>query len=75
MSGGDSSVEVGVYCPNCVEREFCQPASPQSIQVIECIECARSWNIPTEPWRVYLSDDTPPEAVPYCPDCAAEEFG
>jgi hypothetical protein len=29
---------------------------------------------PTERWRVYLTDDDPPEAVSYCPDCAEDEF-
>ena len=67
--------ETGVYCPNCVEREFRKPAPPNSTQVTECIECARPWEVPTEHWRVYLTDDDPPEAVSYCPACAAEEFG
>lgn len=51
-----------------------EPALPNSTQVIECIECARPWDAPTERWRVYLTDDDPAETVAYCPDCAAEEF-
>jgi hypothetical protein len=30
--------------------------------------------VPRERWRVYLTDDDPPEAVAYCPACAASEF-
>ena len=75
MTGGDSSVEAGVYCLSCVEREFRKPVFPESIGAIECIECARRWDVSTERWRMYLTDDDPPETVPYCPDCAAEEFG
>ena len=75
MSGGDRSVEAGVYCPNCADGEFRKQAPANGPQVIECVECARPWDVATERWRVYLTDDDPPEAVPYCPDCAAEEFG
>jgi hypothetical protein len=75
MTGCAGSVETGVYCPNCVEREFRKPAPPSNTQVIECIECARLWDVPTERWRVYVTDDDPPKAIPYCPACSAEEFG
>jgi hypothetical protein len=47
---------------------------PQRTQVIECIECTQPWDVPTERWRVYLTDDEQPEPVAYCPDCAAREF-
>jgi hypothetical protein len=52
-----------------------EPAPAHSTQVIECIECTRSWDVQTERWRVYLTDDEPPEPVAYCPDCAADQFG
>lgn len=39
-----------------------------------CQECQRPWFEAHERWRVYLSDDEPPEAVPYCPECAGREF-
>jgi hypothetical protein len=65
MSGGDGSVEAGVYCPNCAEGESANKLPPKRTQVIECVECARPWNIPTEQWRVYLTDDDPPKPVAY----------
>ena len=40
-----------------------------------CQECRRPWLLPGERWRLYLSDDEPPRAVPYCPSCARREFG
>ena len=39
-----------------------------------CIECSRPWVDPKERWRLYLTDDESPEAVPYCPACASYEF-
>jgi hypothetical protein len=39
-----------------------------------CQECGRPWLDPRERWRLYLTDDEPAEAVPYCPTCAAREF-
>jgi len=42
---------------------------------MNCIECLRAWTIPSERWRLLLTDDPTPEAVPYCPECAAREFG
>jgi hypothetical protein len=30
---------------------------------------------PDERWRLYLTDDDPPEQATYCPDCAWREFG
>jgi hypothetical protein len=41
---------------------------------LECVECGRLWSDPTERWRMYVTDDEPPEAVPYCRDCASREF-
>jgi hypothetical protein len=52
-----------------------EPASQHSTQTIECIECCRAWEIPSERWRVKVTDDDPPEAVAYCPECAEREFG
>jgi hypothetical protein len=42
---------------------------------LRCIECHRFWQVPSERWRVYLTDDDPPKAVAYCPHCAEREFG
>lgn len=42
---------------------------------IRCVECGRPWLDAAEHWRMYLTDDEPPEAVSYCPVCAAREFG
>jgi hypothetical protein len=52
-----------------------ESSSPQKTNVLECIECRRQWQVPSERWRVYLTDDDPAEAVAYCPDCAEREFG
>jgi hypothetical protein len=40
-----------------------------------CQECRRPWLDPVERWRLYLTDEEPVEAVPYCPACAVREFG
>ena len=40
-----------------------------------CQECRRAWNDESERWRLYLTDDDPPQAVAYCPRCADREFG
>jgi hypothetical protein len=53
-------------------------ASGQQLAVatsVVCIECRRVWHDPRERWRMYVTDDDPPEAVPYCDVCAAREFG
>lgn len=39
-----------------------------------CQECVRPWLDPRERWRLFLTDEEPAEAVPYCPQCAAREF-
>jgi hypothetical protein len=41
---------------------------------LRCTECNRRWNDPRERWRVYFSDDEPPDCSTYCPECAAREF-
>jgi hypothetical protein len=43
-------------------------------QLFVCEECRRPWLEPRERWRLYLTDDDPSEAVPYCPECAGREF-
>jgi hypothetical protein len=43
--------------------------------LIVCIECGRLWETASERWRLKITDDTVPETVPYCPDCATREFG
>jgi hypothetical protein len=40
-----------------------------------CQECRRAWRDESERWRVYLTDDEPPEAVAYCSECSRREFG
>jgi hypothetical protein len=42
---------------------------------LRCAECSIRWEVPTERWRVYFTDDVPPEPVSYCPACARREFG
>jgi hypothetical protein len=41
---------------------------------ITCIECRRLWSVPSERWRVYLTEDEPREPVAYCAECAEREF-
>ncbi|HZS24977.1 MAG TPA: hypothetical protein VFA30_08310 [Gaiellaceae bacterium] len=54
-------------------------AEPQDSHVfvlsLRCQECGRRWDDPGERWRVYFTDDEPPDPVSYCPDCARREFG
>ena len=45
-------------------------AKPQ----LRCVECGAEGDGAAEGWKTYLTDDDPPEAVTYCPDCAAREF-
>lgn len=42
---------------------------------LSCIECRRPWLDGAERWRLKVTDDEPRETVPYCPGCAAREFG
>ena len=44
------------------------------VEDLVCVECGREWVGPVERWRVYLTDDDPPQPVTYCPDCAEREF-
>jgi hypothetical protein len=41
---------------------------------LRCVECDRRWDDQRERWRVYFTDDEPPEPVTYCPACAQREF-
>jgi hypothetical protein len=41
---------------------------------LRCEECGRRWDDATERWRVYFTNDEPPEPASYCPDCARREF-
>jgi hypothetical protein len=40
-----------------------------------CVECQRLWEVAEERWRMYRTDDEPPELAFYCPVCAEYEFG
>jgi hypothetical protein len=47
---------------------------------LKCVECGREQADDERGWRSYLTvddadDEEPVEAVVYCPDCAAREFG
>jgi hypothetical protein len=50
--------------------------SSESVALIpRCAECEAVW-LPAdeERWRAYLTDDEPPVAIFYCPECADREF-
>jgi hypothetical protein len=47
----------------------------QQAQALACIECRRPWLDAGERWRLKVTDEQPPETVPYCPQCATREFG
>ena len=57
-----------------VETETVSENATLVTQQLHCQECCRPWLDPHERWRVYLTDDEPAEAVPYCADCARREF-
>jgi hypothetical protein len=40
-----------------------------------CEECGLPWEDLAERWRIYLTDEDPPQAFTYCRDCAQREFG
>lgn len=45
--------------------------------VVTCVECGREQRADERGWKAYLTVDEgePAEAVVYCPECAAREFG
>jgi hypothetical protein len=45
-----------------------------AVRPLVCVECLRVWRDRYERWRMYITDDDPPEAVPYCNACASREF-
>ncbi len=51
-----------------------EPPTPQTTQVLTCIECGRLWVQPQERWRLYVTDEEQPERVAYCQACAEREF-
>jgi DNA-directed RNA polymerase subunit RPC12/RpoP len=46
-------------------------------QRLTCVECGREHDADGRGWKAYLTtgEDEPAEAVVYCPECAAREFG
>ena len=66
---------VGGGLPLVPQPTMAEPASQPTTQVLECIECCRQWDVPSERWRVYVTEEEPREAVAYCPDCGEREFG
>lgn len=42
----------------------------QLVEDLVCVECGRKWVGPVERWRLYLTEDDPPEPVAYCSACA-----
>jgi hypothetical protein len=50
------------------------PTCIRSCSASAALSCDRRWNDPTERWRVYFTDDDPPDPATYCPDCAKHEF-
>jgi hypothetical protein len=52
-----------------------EPAKPSTSSAsLTCLECGRPWLEGAERWRLYLTRDDPPDALPYCPECAEREF-
>ena len=41
---------------------------------LTCVECGQPWLFAYDVWRMYLTNDSPAEAVAYCPECATREF-
>jgi len=46
-----------------------------TVTALVCIECRRRWVVESERWHLKVTDDDPPETVPYCAECARREFG
>jgi len=49
-------------------------SSMMTDEVLSCLECSRSWVDVPERWRLYVTADTPPQLLLYCPHCARREF-
>jgi PhoPQ-activated pathogenicity-related protein len=51
----------------------CNPAQ----RLLTCVECGREQVASERGWRAYLTtdEDQPAEAIVYCSECAAREFG
>ena len=57
-------------------RQMTDPPEAVSARVqLRCVECERPWLVEQERWRLKLTDDRPPQAVAYCPECERREFG
>lgn len=56
-------------------RERSEEAHRFTARDFACIECRRPWLVASERWRLLMTDDDPPEAVAYCPECGRREFG
>jgi hypothetical protein len=50
-------------------------SSVATVHLLSCIECLRPWLVPSERWRLKVTDELQRETVPYCPECAQREFG
>jgi hypothetical protein len=60
--------------PSAEISRMAEPPTPQTTQVLTCIECGRLWVQPQERWRLYVTDEEQPERVAYCQACAEREF-
>ena len=52
-----------------------RPTRSAEATLMVCVECQRLWEVAEERWRMYRTDDEPPELAFYCPVCAEYEFG
>ena len=48
------------------EERMAELSTPLVQRELTCIECLRTWLELAERWRLYLTDDDPPQAVAYC---------
>ena len=67
------------YEADCVEAARLVPVDEEHGTLPSCRSAAwsavRRWDNAPERWRVYFTDDEPPEPVTYCPVCSRREFG
>ena len=47
-----------------------EPSDQLVATEVKCVESRKLWLVPSERWRIYLTDETEPRPVAYCPDCA-----